>query len=41
MCIRDSRNIWFVLMVVTMMLPGQVMMIPRFVLFNSMGWVGT
>ena len=25
-------------MVVTMMLPGQVMMIPRFVLFNSMGW---
>ena len=28
-------------MVVTMMLPGQVMMIPRFVLFNSMGWVGT
>ena len=36
-----GRNIWFVLMVVTMMLPGQVMMIPRFVLFNSMGWVGT
>ncbi len=34
-----GRNFWFVLMVVTMMLPGQVMMIPRFVLFNKMGWV--
>lgn len=36
-----GRNIWFVAMIITMMLPGQVMMIPRFVLFNSMGWVGT
>lgn len=36
-----GRNFWFVLMVITMMLPGQVMMIPRFVLFNKMGWVGT
>lgn len=36
-----GRNFWFVMMVITMMLPGQVMMIPRFVLFNSMGWVGT
>lgn len=36
-----GRGFWFVLMVVTMMLPAQVMMIPRFVLFNSMGWVGT
>lgn len=36
-----GRNFWFVLMVITMMLPGQVMMIPRFVLFNKMGWVGS
>ena len=36
-----GRNFWFVRMIVTMMLPGQVMMIPRFVLYNSMGWVGT
>ena len=36
-----GRNAWFVAMIVTMMLPGQVMMIPRFVLFNRMGWVGT
>lgn len=36
-----GRQFWFVLMVITMMLPGQVMMIPRFVLFNNMGWVGS
>ena len=36
-----GRNIWFVAMIITMMLPGQVMMIPRFVLFNQIGWVGT
>lgn len=35
-----GRNFWFVCMIVTMMLPGQVMMIPRFVLFNQLGWVG-
>ena len=36
-----GRKFWFTAMIVTMMLPGQVMMIPRFVLFNEMGWVGT
>jgi multiple sugar transport system permease protein len=36
-----GRNSWFVAMILTMLLPGQVMMIPRFVLFNEMGWVGT
>lgn len=36
-----GRNIWFAVMIGTMLLPSQVMMIPRFVLFNKMGWVGT
>ena len=36
-----GRKLWFICMIITMMLPGQVMMIPRFVLFNKMGWVGT
>lgn len=36
-----GRRAWFASMIVTMLLPGQVMMIPRFVLFNEMGWVGT
>ena len=36
-----GRNFWFTCMILTMMLPGQVMMIPRFILFNKLGWVGT
>ena len=32
-----GRQFWFVAMIITMMLPGQVMMIPRFILFNKMG----
>ncbi len=36
-----GRNVWFVSMILTMMLPGQVMMIPRFILFHKLGWVGT
>ncbi len=36
-----GRKIWFTMMILTMMLPGQVLMIPRFVLFNWLGWVGT
>ena len=36
-----GSKVWFVAMIVTMMLPGQVLMIPRFVLFNIMGWTGS
>lgn len=36
-----GRRLWFICMIITMMLPGQVMMIPRFVLFNKIGWVGS
>lgn len=36
-----GRKFWFVAMIVTMMLPSQVMMIPRFILFNQIGWVGS
>lgn len=36
-----GRKFWFVAMIVTMMLPNQVMIIPRFVLFNKLNWVGT
>lgn len=37
---RGSK-FWFTMMIITMLLPGQVMMIPRYVLFSKMGWVGT
>lgn len=36
-----GRNIWFALMMITMMLPSQVLMIPQFLLYNDMHMVGT
>jgi multiple sugar transport system permease protein len=36
-----ERNILFAIMLATMMLPFQVVMIPMFVLFRDLGWVGT
>jgi multiple sugar transport system permease protein len=35
------RNALFLLVLATMMLPGQVTMVPQFVLFSKMGWVNT
>lgn len=36
-----GRRFWFACMIMTMLLPSQVMIIPRFVMFNKMGWVGS
>jgi multiple sugar transport system permease protein len=36
-----GRNFWFICMLVTMMLPFQVIMIPQYIIFNKLGWVGT
>lgn len=36
-----ERNFLFILMLATMMLPFQVTMIPLFILFKTIGWVGT
>ncbi|NPV08107.1 MAG: carbohydrate ABC transporter permease [Anaerolineae bacterium] len=36
-----GRNLWFSLLLSTMMLPGQVTMIPVFVGFHRLGWVNT
>ena len=36
-----GREVWFVLLLATMMLPGQVTMIPLFILFKELGWVDT
>jgi multiple sugar transport system permease protein len=36
-----GRNFLFIIMLSTMMLPYQVTMIPLFVLFKKIGWVGT
>ncbi|MGC0141965.1 carbohydrate ABC transporter permease [Pseudactinotalea sp. Z1732] len=36
-----GRKIWFALMISTIMLPFHVLLIPQYLLFNSLGWVDT
>ncbi|HEY9076043.1 MAG TPA: carbohydrate ABC transporter permease [Anaerolineaceae bacterium] len=36
-----GRNILFAIMMVTLMLPGHVTLVPRYILFNTFGWVGS
>lgn len=36
-----GRNFWFAVMISTMMLPGTITLIPRFIIFERMGWVDT
>ncbi|ONI39977.1 sugar ABC transporter ATP-binding protein [Candidatus Epulonipiscium fishelsonii] len=35
------KNFWFTLLIATMMLPGQVTMIPQFIIYQQLGWVNT
>jgi multiple sugar transport system permease protein len=35
------KNIWFVCMLLTMMLPFEVIMIPQYIMFNWFGWINT
>ena len=37
---RFKRALFFC-MIITMMLPGQVIMIPQYIIFNKLGWVNT
>lgn len=36
-----GRKIWFALMLVTMMLPTQILTIPQFIMFHSFGWINS
>lgn len=36
-----GRNVWFVILLGTMMLPPQVTMIPVFIMFKQLGWINT
>jgi multiple sugar transport system permease protein len=36
-----GQGFWFALMMVTLMLPGHVTLVPRYIMFNSFGWVGS
>ncbi len=35
------RTFWFSLMIGTLLLPGHVLVIPHYVLFQKLGWIGT
>lgn len=36
-----GRDVWFILLLATMMLPPQVTMIPVYMIFSKLGWVNT
>lgn len=36
-----GRRFWFAIMMLTLMLPAHVTLVPRYILFNTFGWVGT
>ncbi|MEK0306477.1 carbohydrate ABC transporter permease [Bifidobacterium favimelis] len=36
-----GKNLLFLIVLSTMMIPGQVLMIPQFILFRTLGWVNT
>ena len=36
-----GRSFWFAVMMVTLMLPTHVTIVPRYILFNTFGWVGS
>ena len=37
----QGRNFWFVCLLATMMLPGQILLIPHYLIFKNLGWVNT
>lgn len=34
-----GRRFWFICMMITMMLPGQIMLIPQYIIFLKLGWI--
>lgn len=36
-----GRNIWFTAMICTMMLPSQIILVPQYIIYNKLGFVGT
>jgi multiple sugar transport system permease protein len=40
-CNFKLKQFWFACMLVAMMLPFQVIMIPQYIMFKKMGWIGT
>ena len=36
-----GRNFWFTCMLLTLMLPAQILIIPQYILFKQLGWINT
>ena len=36
-----GKRVWFLILLATMMIPGQVTMIPQFLLYREIGWINT
>lgn len=36
-----GKRVWFLVLLATMMLPGQITMIPQFLIYRGFGWVGS
>ncbi len=36
-----GRNIWFICMMITLMVPSQVLVVPQYIIFNALDWVNT
>ncbi|MCX7795916.1 MAG: carbohydrate ABC transporter permease [bacterium] len=37
----QGRNLWFTIMMITLMLPFQVQIIPQYIMFNRLNWINT
>lgn len=35
------KNLWFTILILTLMLPSQVIIVPQYIMFNRFGWVDT
>src|SRR5699024_12853060 len=36
-----GRGFWFAVMIFTLMLPGQVVMVPQYIIFSKLGWLNS
>ena len=36
-----GRGVWFTILLVSLLIPSQLLLVPRFMLYSSLDWVGT
>ena len=40
-CRFRGKKLWFAIVIVTMMMPAQVLIIPQYIMFNTFGWINS